>query len=287
MSVQAANYVFRACALQDPTCRAVLGALAWQSRQETPHLAYMRHADLMENSGLRSENGLKAALRRLQDAGEVAVVKVGGRVAGFGAMACEYELLKVQPWIAAGEPERHARKVSDDDAKVSVYEPKVSVCDVKVSVCEQKRPLTDTHRQDTTKDTKTISAIAPAPATSSPSLPSSHPKKQRVKFDPTTLPLPHRSSGFASTWADWCEHRRQKRSPLTETGAKRLLKQLGKFSEQQAIAKMDRAMANSWTGCIFPQDLEELKKVVPMVPQRTRSDDWYEALEKRVGGIKA
>lgn len=178
MSVQATNYVFRACHFEDVTCRAVLGALAWRSKPETPHLAYMRHVDLMEDSGLRSENGLKAALRRLEAAGEIRVVQVGGRVAGFGAMACEYELVNVSAWIEAGEPDRHAWKVSVCERKVSVYDGKVSVCAGKVSDYAKKRPLTDTHRQDN-KDTKKtpppVASLPPAPQPTSP------PKKRRER----------------------------------------------------------------------------------------------------------
>jgi len=178
MSVQATNYVFRACHFEDVTCRAVLGALAWRSKAETPHLVYMRHVDLMEDSGLRSENGLKAALRRLEAAGEIRVVQVGGRVAGFGAMACEYELVNIPAWIEAGEPDRHAWKVSVCERKVSVYDEKVSVCDGKVSGYAKKRPSTDTHRQDnknTNKTTPPVATLPPAPQSIS------LPKKRRER----------------------------------------------------------------------------------------------------------
>lgn len=281
MSVKAANYVFRACTLQDPTCRAVLGALAWQSRPETPHLAYMRHADLMENSGLRSENGLKAALRRLQEAGELAVINVGGRVAGFGAMACEYELLKVPAWIAAGEPERHARKVSVYEGKVSVYEPKVSVCDVKVSVCEQNRPLTDTHRQDIKDDRKTDSALAPV--ASQPSLPpsdiapNSAPKKRKPR-----KAAPHPTLRPDLDDQAWFRHL----STLPEYAHVKIAEEYGRcrtWCRNKGVGAVSRRRFVNWLGKVE----KPLGEPVVQLATRSKADDYYDALEKRVGGIKA
>jgi hypothetical protein len=282
MSVVAANYAIRFCGLQDVAAKMVLTALAWQARKETPHLAHMSNEDIRRHTGLKSINGVKDALRRLVDAGEIRVREIGGRTYGIGR-AADFELLGVKQYIESGQ-------LSESDGleheEPSEFDGKVSAFDGKPSESDEKPSASDTHRQRLSK-TKRQSADAPAPAISSPSLPSSPPKPARGKFDPCSIPLPHTSARFASTWADWVEHRRQIRKPLTEVAAKRLLAQLAKFTESAAIDKMDRAMAAGWQGCIFPQDLEELKKVVHMVPQRTRADDYYDALERRVGGIKA
>ena len=273
MSVASANYAIRSCVLQDVAAKMVLTVLAWQSDKATPHLAHMSNEQLRVESGLKSVNGIKEAIRRLVAAGEIKVLRVGGR-----NLATEYELTGYL---------RHVSAVEVSPSDISDYDSKVSPNDTNRQITTVKcRHLTPKDKDN--NKTEDISASAPAPATSSPSQPSSPPKPARVKFDPCSLPLPHRSSRFASTWADWVEHRRQIRKPLTEVAAKRLLAQLARFTETAAIDKMDRAMAAGWQGCIFPQDLEELRKVVPMVSNgRTAADDYYDALEKRVGGIKA
>jgi hypothetical protein len=274
MSVAATDYVINACNLQDVAAKMVLTVLAWRSPQDRPNEASLTVAMIRQRSGLKSRNGVKDALRRLIEAGEIKVL-----VAGTPGTASKYKLLRVQQYMEQSKVSPFDR--SDADTYGSNADTYGSNGDTRVSASD---PYKTTRLNKTNK----TSAKAPAPAISSPSQPSSPPKPSRAKFDPCLLPLPHTSARFASTWADWVEHRRQIRKPLTEVAAKRLLAQLAKFTESAAIDKMDRAMAAGWQGCIFPQDLEELKKVVRMVPNgRTAADDYYDALEKRVGGIKA
>jgi hypothetical protein len=231
-----------------------------------PDECFASKGKLSEMTGI-STRRVGDVLARLQAAGMIKLV-ASSRIENGKRMACDWLLPIADDGDAASSrtPRHQGRSVTNDDDAASP------------TMMTQRHP-----NQKNQKETKQS-----APAISSPSLPSSPPKPSRAKFDPCLLPLPHTSARFASTWADWVEHRRQIRKPLTEVAAKRLLAQLAKFTESAAIDKMDRAMAAGWQGCIFPQDLEELKKVVRMVPNgRTAADDYYDALERRVGGIKA
>jgi hypothetical protein len=118
-------------------------------------------------------------------------------------------------------------------------------------------------------------SLTNTPAISSPSSPSLEgkaPKPKRApapKFDPASLPLPH-GPGFAAAWIELIEHKRQKRSPLTEIGARKLLKQLAEFNERDAVEKIDRAIVNNYSGVVFPNELRELRQrhqPAPLPPQ--------------------
>jgi hypothetical protein len=56
---------------------------------------------------------------------------------------------------------------------------------------------------------------------------------------------------FKSAWADWLEYKKQRKQPYKPAGAKALLKQLAKFGPDEAIRKIEIAMANNWAGCVF------------------------------------
>jgi hypothetical protein len=261
MSVAAANYAIRHCRLQDVAAKMVLTALAWKSHPETPHLAFIGNEQLRQETGLKSVNGVKDALRRLIAAGEVRIIEVGGR-----GQSTNYELVGVRQWLESGE-------VSPSD--ISDYDSKVSASD---SNCQM---ATVNYRHLTPIDNKTIKkqdkgADAPATATPLPSPPISDavesqpqkPRPQKPKFDATAIVLPHRSPGFAAAWAEYAQHRREKRNPLTRTAAERSLKQLGKFNEQQAVELLHRAVANGYTGVVFPSDLRAIEPKVVRMPRQ-------------------
>ena len=246
-----------------PMDKLVLLALADLAH---PVECFASKSKLSEMTGI-SVRRVGDVLARLQAAGMVKLV-ASARIENGKRKACDWLLpvTVIDDAASSMTPRHQGRSVTNIDDATSPI------------LMTQRHP-----NQKNQKETK-----QGAPAILSPSQPSAPPKSSRVKFDPCLLTLPHTSSRFASTWADWVEHRRQIRKPLTEVAAKRLLAQLARFTESAAIDKMDRAMAAGWQGCIFPQDLEELRKVVPMVPNgRTAADDYYDALERRVGGIKA
>jgi DNA-binding MarR family transcriptional regulator len=81
-----------------------------------------------------------------------------------------------------------------------------------------------------------------------------HPNHQEPPVEPprTTKKenLPH-GEKFAIAWAEWQQHRKEKRSTLTPTASKRQLATLAAIPEDEAIARIEQSIAQSWTG-LFP-----------------------------------
>lgn len=83
-------------------------------------------------------------------------------------------------------------------------------------------------------------------------------KKKALKFDPMTA-KPSNVSDQA--WADWCQHRREIRKPLTKTSCERQAAQLAKHHAPDAV--INQSISNGWTG-LFPE------KVLPGAQQGQR-----------------
>jgi hypothetical protein len=287
MSAVSANYAIRVCGLQDVAAKMVLTALAWQAHKNTPHLAHMSNEDIRRHTGLKSINGVKDALRRLVDAGEIQVREIGGRTYGIGR-AADFELLGVKRWIESGEPSEfdglEQEQPSEFDGKVSAFDGKPSESDGKPSA-------SDTHRHRLSK-TERQSAAAPASATSSPSLPSSEkkaPKPQKApapKFDPASIPLPH-GPGFQKWWLHFVEHRsnpiKGRRNPLTPLAAKIILGELAAVNEQQAVESIKKCIAAGWVKP-FPPEPATAPKLVTLPPQ---GQPRQSALERSLAEMRA
>jgi hypothetical protein len=118
-------------------------------------------------------------------------------------------------------------------------------------------------------------AGAPAPAISSPSLPSSEkeaPKPKRAptpKFDPASIPLPH-GPGFQKWWLHFVEHRsnpiKGRRNPLTPLAAKIILGELAAVNEQQAVESIKKCIAAGWVKP-FPPEPPAKPTLVTLPPQ--------------------
>ena len=118
-------------------------------------------------------------------------------------------------------------------------------------------------------------ADAPAPAISSPSLPSSEkeaPKPKRAptpKFDPASIPLPH-GPGFQKWWLHFVEHRsnpiKGRRNPLTPLAAKIILGELAAVNEQQAVESIKKCIAAGWVKP-FPPEPPAKPTLVTLPPQ--------------------
>lgn len=266
MSVKAANYAIRFCGLQDVAAKMVLTALAWQADKKTPHLAHMSNEDIRRHTGLKSINGVKDALRRLIAAGEIRVREIGGRAYGIGR-AADFELLGVKRWIESGEPSEFDGLEQDQPSE---FDGKVSAFDGKPSESDEKPSASDTHRHRLSK-TERLSADAPAPATASPSLPISEkaapkPKKAPApKFDPASLPLPH-GPGLARAWAEFAQHRREIKAPLTPTAAKRIVDDLAAVNEATAVEALRKSVKHGWRG-VFVDPPATAPKLVSLPPQ--------------------
>jgi hypothetical protein len=269
MSVAATNYVWTQSPAEGAD-RLVLLALAdfadeagncfgsWGKLEEKTRLARRTVAD---------------CLRRLQESGELVLVTKGSRkVAGSGLQASIWTIPGVAK-MGAGNAPKSERWVQEMHLSGANAAPKW---------CNPCTPTIDNNKK------RNKSADAPAPAISSPSLPSSSeneaPRPKRAtapKFDPASLPLPH-GPGFAAVWVDLIEHKRQKRSPLTEIGARRLLKQLAEFNERDAVEKMERAIVNNYSGVVFPDELQKLRQQRQPIPLPPQGQPKQTALEKHL-----
>lgn len=272
MSVAATNYVWTQSPAEGAD-RLVLLALAdfadeagncfgsWGKLEEKTRLARRTVAD---------------CLRRLQESGELVLVTKGSRkVAGSGLQASIWTIPGVAK-MGAGNAPKSGRWVQEMHLSGANAAPKW---------CNPCTPTIDNDKK------RNNSADAPAPAISSPSLPSSEkeaPKPKRApapKFDPSSLPLPH-GPGFAAVWVDLIEHKRQKRSPLTEIGARRLLKQLAEFNERDAVEKMERAIVNNYSGVVFPDELQKLRQQRQPIPLPVQGQPKQTALERSLAEMR-
>jgi hypothetical protein len=213
------------------------------------------------------------SLKRLQGAGHLVLVEKGHRkLAGDGAEASIWNIPGV-----ADEMGLRMRPVSNRDPSGIRMRPK----------WYQNETPTIRNIKERNKG-----ADAPTPAISSPSLPSSSeneaPKPKRAtapKFDPSSLPLPH-GPGFAAAWVELIEHKRQKRSPLTEIGARKLLKQLAEFNERDAVEKIDRAIVNNYSGVVFPDELRKLRQERQPIPLPVQGQPKQSALERSLAEMR-
>jgi len=67
------------------------------------------------------------------------------------------------------------------------------------------------------------------------------------------LPLPFDSADFKLFWANWEQHRKEKKAKLTPTARNQQLEKLKDMGEQRAIAALKHSLANGWTG-IFEKE---------------------------------
>lgn len=80
-------------------------------------------------------------------------------------------------------------------------------------------------------------------------------KKKASKFDPMTCKPVNVSE---QTWADWCQHRKEIRKPLTATTCAKQAKTLAGHHAPDAV--INQSISNGWTG-LFPE------KVLPGAQQ--------------------
>ena len=261
MSVLAANYAIRFCRLQDSVARHVLTVLGWATDPETPDQVYMSNEAIREATGLRSANGVKDALRRLIEAGELEVVNVGGRIAGTLGVATEFYLPGVRRHMESD-------KVSNGDGRYQMATGKVSNGDGRYQMATANRHHLIPIDKDSLKDSdKEI-----APATSSPSLPTiaekaPKPKKAPApKFDPSVLPLPH-GSALTAAWAEFAQHRREIKAPLTPTAAKRILDDLGAVNVRDALEALRKSVKHGWRGVFVERSADPVVVELPPKPK--------------------
>jgi hypothetical protein len=245
MSVAATNYVWTQSPAEGAD-RLVLLALAdfadeagncfgsWGKLEEKTRLARRTVAD---------------CLRRLQESGELVLVTKGSRkVAGSG--------LQASIWTIPG-----VAKMGADAAPIPqrwVQEMHLSGANAAPKWCNPCTPTIDNDKK------RNNSADAPAPAASQPSLPSSSPvaipRPKSPKFDPATLSLPH-GAGLANAWAEFAQHRREIKAPLTPTAAKRIVADLAAVNEVAAVEALRKSVKHGWRG-VFVDTPKDTAKVL-------------------------
>lgn len=268
MSVAATNYVWTQSPAEGAD-RLVLLALA--DFADENGRCFGSWGKLCEKTRLARAT-VARSLSRLQQSGQLVMVEKGHRkLAGDGAEASIWKI----PGVSA-EMGLRMRPVSERDPSSVRMRPKWS---------QNETPTIRNNKE------RNKGADAPAPATSSPSLPSSSeradkPKRATApKFDPASLPLPH-GPGFAAAWIELIEHKRQKRSPLTEIGARKLLKQLAEFNERDAVEKIDRAIVNNYSGVVFPDELRKLRQERQPIPLPVQGRPKQTALERSLAEMR-
>lgn len=106
MSWEATLYAQNVCRLMDRSGRAVLNALAWRAAKETPAFVFMKREDIFAATGIADKKTVQTAIERLEKAGEVKVLKVGGIRENGKRESTDFELVGVRQWLAAGKPSR-------------------------------------------------------------------------------------------------------------------------------------------------------------------------------------
>jgi len=253
MSVAATNYVWTQSPAEGAD-RLVLLALAdfadeagncfgsWGKLEEKTRLARRTVAD---------------CLRRLQKSGQLVLVERGSRkVAGSG--------LQASIWTIPGVAEMGAGNAPKSERWVQEMHP--SGANAAPKWCNPCTPTIDNNKK------RNKSADAPAPAISSPSHPSfsevAAPKPKRAaapKFDPASIPLPH-GPGLARAWAEFAQHRREIKAPLTPTAAKRIVDDLASVNEVAAVEALRKSVKHGWRG-VFIEALATAPMLVTLPPQ--------------------
>ena len=85
-------------------------------------------------------------------------------------------------------------------------------------------------------------------------------RPQKPKFDPASLSLPH-GAGLANAWAEFAQHRREIKAPLTPTAAKRIVDDLRAVNEVAAVEALRKSVKHGWRG-VFLDAAKDTPKVV-------------------------
>lgn len=66
------------------------------------------------------------------------------------------------------------------------------------------------------------------------------------------FPLLLNTEDFKSAWADWMQHRREKKKPVTPTSQKQAFRELEEMGLGRAIAAIRHSIGKGWTGIFEP-----------------------------------
>lgn len=94
--------------------------------------------------------------------------------------------------------------------------------------------------------------------------------------EPPPFPPAIDTPEFRAVWADWLQHRKEKRKPVTPLSLKHAMKELEQWGADRAIAAIRHSIANGWTGIFEP----DAKKAAA---DKARGQSTY-GLEKKAHG---
>lgn len=244
MSVAATNWVWTQSAAEGAD---LLVLLALADFADEDGNCFGSWGKLSEKTRL-SRCTIARSVKRLQKSSELVMVEKGHRkLAGDGAEATIWRIPGVSAEIGI-----RMRPVSERDPSGIRMRPK----------WYQNETPTIRNIKERNKG-----ADAPAPAISSPSLPSENtesfaPQKPKpTKFDPTSLSLPH-GSGLAAAWFEFAQHRKEIKAPLTPTAAKRIIADLGAVNEAAAVEALRKSVKHGWRGVFVER--QDAPKVVSL-----------------------
>ena len=251
MSVAATNYVWYVSTVEGSD-RLVLLALADFADEDGN--CFGSWGKLSQKTRLCRAT-IATSLKRLRAAGHLVMVTKGHRkLAGDGAEASIWQI----PGVS--EMGLKLRPVQDLDPSGLKLRPKWSKS--QTQVVQDLDPNIKKHKEQEERK----GADAPAPAASQPSPPSSSvvsvPRPKPPKFDPASLSLPH-GTGLANAWAEFAQHRREIKAPLTPTAAKRIIDDLSAVNEAAAVEALRKSVKHGWRG-VFVETPKDTPKVIPI-----------------------
>ncbi len=115
-----------------------------------------------------------------------------------------------------------------------------AVTEVSRTERDEMRTREEKRREENKEDKRVRAALPPSR------------KSAKGNFSPDDLELPFASDQFAAAWRRWCQHRREKRKPLTPTAADAQLEEFAEWGEARAIAAIAHTIRKGWQGIREP-----------------------------------
>lgn len=224
MSVQSMTWALEQQEVLEPHARHVLLCLANYADQDGK-AAFPSISRLAKDTGL-SARTVQYRLRELEQAGAIR----RGNQAIPAAYINQRDRIPVCYDIASERGAQRAPGVPHDTTGCT---PEHNGVHATTERGAQRAPEPPINHQVTTKESK-ARAGKPAGETS-------------AKFDPLTA---RPSNVTEKAWADWCQHRKEIRKPLTATSCKQQAEDLANHPNPDAVIKL--SIGKGWTG-LFPE----------------------------------
>jgi len=185
MSLKALYYANNVCKLPDAGARQELAALAWAASSQTPATVFLSNKASREITGVRSENAIKKRRAKLVEAGEIRVLRIGGRARDGSPEATDFDLVGVRQWMKAGEPPRKEwagpqKEPAPAEANASPQKMR-GVASFNDPLTHQKMTPIGSLRKTSEKLETEQRANAPKETQQNPSLPSSSERSEETK----------------------------------------------------------------------------------------------------------